>query len=525
MQLKDHRPHPSSFSKSLASSTTIIALVLAVVAILIPFLLGEPSSEPLEPLIEVGGNLHPLVLHLPIGILSIVMLMEVLGLVSFGRYTPQTTVPLFFGVVSAFVAVLFGYLLYLQGDYQGAKVTNHMWGGIAFTVIAALTYVAKVWSHQNRLWVPFYMVLLPASMGSMTVGAHYGGLMTHGDPLAPLHDSEEEISQVVIPEKVEEREAYAHVIAPLLAAKCTTCHDDKKQKGGLRLDSFAAILEGGSEGPITLIPGDVEKSLLTQYVHLPLEDDLHMPPKSKTQLTEEEVAVLDWWVSSGAPEKDLVKSLEVPEAVFSSLALISTAPAPGGSKEHGSDSHGGGHDGEPLDKEKQKRMLSAINGLGSRYLPMAYVNSFNTHEVSFSAMSLRKSFTDKDLEVIIPLAEGLVDLDLAGTSVTDQSIEILSGMEHLRILSLAETQITDAAMPVISQLSKLERLNLFGVPITDASVDHLLALPHLKKVYLWKTQLSEDGLAKIKESLPECEVVIGSEILNLPKPKSEEEKK
>lgn len=35
-------------------------------------------------------------------------------------------------------------------------------------------------------------------------------------------------------------------IRPLLASRCYECHDGSKQKGGLRLDSPAAILAGVS---------------------------------------------------------------------------------------------------------------------------------------------------------------------------------------------------------------------------------------------------------------------------------------
>ena len=38
-------------------------------------------------------------------------------------------------------------------------------------------------------------------------------------------------------------------VRPLLAENCYSCHGDKKQKGGLRLDSLEAILKGGESGP------------------------------------------------------------------------------------------------------------------------------------------------------------------------------------------------------------------------------------------------------------------------------------
>ena len=50
-------------------------------------------------------------------------------------------------------------------------------------------------------------------------------------------------------------------VRPLLAEKCYSCHGDKKQKGGLRLDSIEAILKGGESGP-AVVPGKPNESLL-----------------------------------------------------------------------------------------------------------------------------------------------------------------------------------------------------------------------------------------------------------------------
>ena len=46
-------------------------------------------------------------------------------------------------------------------------------------------------------------------------------------------------------------------VRPLLAEKCYSCHGEKKQKGGLRLDSIEAILKGGESGP-AVVPGKPE---------------------------------------------------------------------------------------------------------------------------------------------------------------------------------------------------------------------------------------------------------------------------
>ncbi len=88
-------------------------------------------------------------------------------------------------------------------------------------------------------------------------------------------------------------------IRPLLAERCYKCHSTTadKVKGGLLLDSRAALLKGGDNGP-ALVAGDSEASLLMKAVRW-TDEDLKMPPKKK--LTDAEVADLASWVKRGAP--------------------------------------------------------------------------------------------------------------------------------------------------------------------------------------------------------------------------------
>src|SRR4051812_49074889 len=65
------------------------------------------------------------------------------------------------------------------------------------------------------------------------------------------------------PSKVE---FFERSVRPLLATRCQSCHGASKQKGGLRLDSRAAVLAGGNTGP-AVVPGDSRSSLLVQAVN------------------------------------------------------------------------------------------------------------------------------------------------------------------------------------------------------------------------------------------------------------------
>src|SRR5208282_3579433 len=90
-------------------------------------------------------------------------------------------------------------------------------------------------------------------------------------------------------------EFFEKQVRPVLADNCFQCHGPEKQKGELRLDSRAALLQGGESGP-AIVPGQPEKSLLIKAVHQ--ADDLKMPPKSK--LSEQQLAALTTWVKMGA---------------------------------------------------------------------------------------------------------------------------------------------------------------------------------------------------------------------------------
>lgn len=81
-------------------------------------------------------------------------------------------------------------------------------------------------------------------------------------------------------------------VRPLLVAHCVSCHGEKKQKGGLRLDRKAGFIQGGDSGPA--------KDLLAKAVQY--DGDLKMPPKGK--LADAEIAILVAWVKAGAPWPD-----------------------------------------------------------------------------------------------------------------------------------------------------------------------------------------------------------------------------
>jgi mono/diheme cytochrome c family protein/cytochrome c553 len=92
-------------------------------------------------------------------------------------------------------------------------------------------------------------------------------------------------------------EFFEKKVRPLLVEHCQSCHGPDKQKGGLRLDSRAALLSGGESGP-AVVGGEPDKSRLVKAIGY-TDSALQMPPKAK--LSDADIATLTAWVKMGAP--------------------------------------------------------------------------------------------------------------------------------------------------------------------------------------------------------------------------------
>src|SRR5207248_1054278 len=87
-------------------------------------------------------------------------------------------------------------------------------------------------------------------------------------------------------------------VSAIFQARCNSCHNSDKQKGGLSLDSYGNAMKGGSSGKV-VEPGDVEGSRLYELVSHAGEPK--MPPKSP-RIPDAELAAIKAWIEAGAPE-------------------------------------------------------------------------------------------------------------------------------------------------------------------------------------------------------------------------------
>jgi uncharacterized membrane protein len=495
---------------------TFFGLLAAAGLIAMPFLAGPHDSSKMPDLVRFIGHFHPVLLHLPIGVFILILVQE-LGSIFLkrGRTGQDTSLfPLFFGAASAIVAVLAGFLLYHGGDeYAGSEVAErHLWGGLAFAVAAVVTFVWKAWTVSLSANPAFYRVLLFGSVGVMGFTSHDGASMTHGSDYLTVYAPEPIRKVLGLPVKEEDSEkpvsldqqlVFADVVQPILEQRCVQCHKEGKSKGKFRMDTYDLLVKGGKEDA-GLVPGDSAKSNIVIRMELPMEDDERMPPEGK-HIEDSEIAIIKWWIDSGAGTEKTLAQVEVPELIREAIAKIAKVD-----KQAVAATDGGSAHGAPAAGPDDALRASVIK-LSEEFPGALNFESQQSALVTFTAVSLRGAFDDAAFKKIEPLTSQLVTLDLSATKITDQAVAQLSKASNLRLIRLAETQITDQAIEVLLKLPALESINLYGTKVTDAGVAKLAGMTKLKRLYLWQTPVTPATIEDLRKKLPECEIITGTD--------------
>ena len=299
---------------------------------------------------------------------------------------------------------------------------------------------------------------------------------------------------------------YKDVIAPILEAKCVSCHGAEKKKGKLQLHEFAAIMKGGSEGDVNVVPGKPDDSLLLARIKLPDDDDEHMPPSDEPQVTKEELALLKWWIAAGASDTATVAAAKPTPDVESALAALlgKGAPKPAAAKVVKEEKA----KAKPLTEAEKKQVAeitAKIQALNASLMPLAQ----DTEQLRLSVINATDKFGDQELALLAPIATHIVWVDLARSKVTDAAADTLAKMSSLERLHLENTQISDAGLAKLAALQKLAYLNLYGTKTTDSGIAKLAAAKGLKKLFVWQTGVTQAGAKALEGQLPGLKVNVG----------------
>src|SRR6188474_3047921 len=260
---------------------------------------------------ELIGRFHPVLVHLPIGILLLAALFQLLALKpKYASLHAATSIALFWGMISAILSCISGYFLSLSGDYDEELVDTHKWFAIATASVSLIAYLFNRWENEYAKWVILLMIPL------IIITGHLGGSLTHGSDYLTKGFSKDTVTEKEIKPiaDVQEANVYADIIQPIFETKCYGCHNKGKKKGKLRLDEPEFILKGGKDGKV-IKRGNAEESDMMKRLLLPRNEEDHMPPKEKPQLKDNEIELIHWWIATGATFDKKTKDLEQPEKI------------------------------------------------------------------------------------------------------------------------------------------------------------------------------------------------------------------
>jgi uncharacterized membrane protein len=461
------------------------------------------------------GHFHPVLVHLPIGMLVLVGLMYFFSKTDDLEAKQKSFAPFFFwaGITAAFSCAM-GFALSQSGEYEEETLFFHQYLGISVAIISfLLAYTSSSWSKDatmRKLFTPTLTVALVL----LTLTGHLGGNLTHGSDyltqnlpspfrewlgLPEKQSSAEGKGAVIKIANINEALVYQDLVQPMLKQKCWSCHNAEKQKGKLRMDGTDFLLKGGENGRI-IEAGDPAKSEMIKRLLLEESDEHHMPPKGKTPMTEDEIAILHWWIQGGADFKKKVKTLVADAKINGILAKYSS---------------GEGAEGpyispvlkEDVDQADESDIQSLLR-LHLLVLPVAKDHAF----LEVNAINAKK-ISENELKEINAIKVQLVALKLANTQVSDDFVADLAEFPRLINLQLGHTKITDKSLDALQNAPHLETLNVYGTAVTDAGILKLAKIKTLRNLYVWQSKVTEAGIAKLQKLRPTLHIDKGTKVV------------
>ncbi|MDC1317144.1 DUF1592 domain-containing protein [Flavobacteriaceae bacterium] len=238
------------------------------------------------------GRFHPIILHLPIGGLAALFVMEIIN-----SYRPQLnldsacSILLWFSVITVIPSAILGFVLASSGNYDDELLNLHKWLGW-------LTALVCVWLlYFNSKSKKTYRVFLYANVIFLLFTGHFGGQLTHGKDyltkympisMKKVLNIDDERNYLVVDRKIDSLSTgatyYTNQIKPIIENYCYKCHGQEKQKGDMRFDNIDWDMVNGF---------DAEKwNMMLNEINLG-----EMPPSDELQLSEDDRRILVDWIT------------------------------------------------------------------------------------------------------------------------------------------------------------------------------------------------------------------------------------
>ena len=418
-------------------------------------------------LLKYLGKFHPLVLHLPIGSLLMTFLLLLVSKYQKVSLKKAIRIGIDFSFAGALMASLMGYLLSLDEAYDYNTLKFHFWAGIVTLLLSfSLCFLHRMRGRESLFFGSYVLTLI-----ALMIAGHKGGQITHGEDYLSTADLFQESKVVVQRDSVDYYNEVVHVI---FENKCISCHNSNKSKSELRLDRYDLVLKGGERGSM-FDPKNPQNGRLIKYINLPKDDELHMPPKNKSQLTEKEKWLLTYWASSGAYLNEGATGLADKDTLKANVMAF------------------WGVDGQV--KAAGRSHLVKLLAAGFRIKPNAL------HDNLLKVKFMKSQLMGEHLKTLLKVKNQLIELDVSNTNFSDEMATVLEDFPRLKVLRLDRTKISDDGLNSLKDI-QLEVLNLCNTKVTHEGVQNLLQLNPPKTIYAWNTAIEKDQQKQLTSITP-----------------------
>jgi uncharacterized membrane protein len=428
----------------------------------------------------IVGRFHPLVLHLPIGIFMLAVLISFFRkAIPIQEFNQVFTFVVNLAVATGFLSAISGIVLASEEQESISEILYwHKVGGIVFSYTL---YVFSIWFL--KLTETIQQILLISLLIILMFTGHKGAVMTHGENFLALSSANAQNQGTFHPDS----SIYQNVIQPILERKCMSCHNATKSKGNLIMTDSLSLVLGGKNGA-AFVAGDANKSLMFQRMLLPDNHEEHMPPIGKTQLSINEVKILESWINAGASYSQKLDDIQIDSAYYPLIKSVYNSNK------------------KPAKiytfKSAPQKEIDNLQSSFRKVYPL-----YQKSPALAVSYLLTTGFTMETLRDLEKIKTQIIELNLNNMPMEDSGMDLINTMENLEILFLNNTKITTNGVKTLSKNKNLRHLSLTNTSVNEEVIDLLPQLPNLKKIFLSDTKISPASIDTIRAQFPNIEVI------------------
>jgi len=435
--------------------------------------------------LQVIGRMHPLFLHFPIVLLVLCAVWILMA--PRLRFAPPTSFQhtgkwlLLFTALCCAITALMGLFLSKEPGYNPDSLQWHKWSGILVSWLTVAWYAVYDRLYRSKA-LP---VIALASLLLIIFTGHQGADITHGENflLAPIT-----AAPVQKKPSFDEAVVFADMVKPILESRCMNCHNSKKAKGELVMETRQLLLKGGKNGKLW-DTAKADLGLLFERIHLPPEEKKHMPPAGKPQLTDEETTILYNWVKQGADFNLKVRDLSATDTLRNMASYLFKSTDMEDS-----------YDFAPANE----KTVSQLNTNYRVIHPIAQGSPALAVDVYGPAF-----FKADQLKELEKIKGQIVSLNLNKMPVTDADLATIGQFLNLRRLHLSSTKISGSGLVKLTRLTHLKDISLSNTGVKGSDILQLASLKELRHIYSWNSAVTDADISSIQRDHPDVHLDAG----------------